>query len=240
MSWHQTARHLGRAFLAVLFLAPAAWAASLDGTWKITSPQVSLLPEGGSIPFSPQGMEAYEKNKAAFAKGDFDDYDHMQSRCASPGLPRVMLTPERFELFQRSHLIFMVFEWNRLRRTIILPALPKQAGDDLALNAANLVGTAMGTSKGHWEGDTLVVESQNFAQSTLLDQLLPHGYDMKITERIRLKNSQTLEDRITVDDHDYFTHPWTATVTYRRQPASIIPEDVCLDRLRGPPPLATH
>jgi hypothetical protein len=233
------ASHLRMAFLATLVLAPAAWSASLEGTWKISAPQVSFVPEGGSIPFSTQGMEAYARNKAAFARGDYDDYDHVKSRCGSPGLPRVMLTPERFELFQRSHLILMVFEWNRLRRTITLSGLPTQSGD-LIGTAGNLVGTAMGTSEGHWEGDTLVVASHNFSQNTLIDELVSHGYDLKITERIRLKNSQTLEDRITVDDPDFFTHSWTSTVTYRRQPTAIIPEDVCLDRLRGPPPLATR
>jgi hypothetical protein len=163
----------------------------------------------------------------------------MKSRCASPGLPRVMLTPERFELFLRPHMILMAFEWNRVRRTITLPGLPTQA-EDGGRAAAKLVGTAMGTSEGHWEGDTLVVTSHNFSQNTLIDELIPHGYDLKITERIRLKTGQTLEDRITVEDPDFFTRPWTTTLTYRRQPSAIIPDDVCLDHLRGPPPLATR
>jgi hypothetical protein len=227
------------AFLAGLILAPAAEAASLDGIWKISAPQISFVPEGGSIPFTTQGMEAYEKNKAALARGDYGEYDHVKSRCGSPGLPRVMLTSERFELFLRPHMILMAFEWNRVRRVIILPGLPTQT-EDLVGAAAKLVGTAMGTSEGHWEGDTLVVASHNFSQNTLIDELVPHGYDLKITEHIRLKTSQTLEDRITVDDPDIFTRPWTTIVTYRRQPSAIISDDVCLDHLRGPPPLATR
>jgi hypothetical protein len=238
MSSHRTER-LGMAFLAVLILAPAAWSDSLDGIWKISAPQSSFTPEGGSFPFTTQGIEAYEKNKAALARGEYEEYDHMKSRCASPGLPRVMLTPERFELFLRPHMILMAFEWNRVRRTITLPGLPTQA-EDGGRAAAKLVGTAMGTSEGHWEGDTLVVTSHNFSQNTLIDELIPHGYDLKITERIRLKTGQKLEDRITVEDPDFFTRPWTTTLTYRRQPSAIIPDDVCLDRLRGPPPLATR
>jgi hypothetical protein len=56
---------------------------------------------------------------------------------------------------------------------------------------------------------------------------------MKLTERLRLVDADTLEDRITIDDAAYFRRPWDAVVTYKRQPAALFSEDVCLDRLKA-------
>jgi hypothetical protein len=84
---------------------------------------------------------------------------------------------------------------------------------------------------GHWEGDTGGV-SEGFIDNTLIDELVPHGYDMKVTERIRLRDSDTLENRITIEDPEYFTRPWSTVVVYKRQPEAAFREDVCLDRLQ--------
>jgi len=78
-----------------------------------------------------------------------------------------------------------------------------------------------------------VAETTNLSDRTLLDDLVPHTQDMKVTERLRLLDPDTLEDRITIDDPVYFTRPWDAVLTYKRQPAALFPEDACLDRLEA-------
>jgi hypothetical protein len=95
-----------------------------------------------------------------------------------------------------------------------------------------LVGQPAPIAKGHWEGDTLVATSEGFIDNTLIDEAVPHGYDMKVTERLRLRDSDTLENRITIEDPEYFTRPWETVVVYKRQPNEAFREDVCLDRLR--------
>jgi len=60
---------------------------------------------------------------------------------------------------------------------------------------------------------------------------------MKVTEHIRLLDHNTLQDRITIEDPAYFTRPWDAVVTYKRQPPALFPEDVCLDRLQAHQPV---
>jgi hypothetical protein len=75
-----------------------------------------------------------------------------------------------------------------------------------------------------------VAETTNISDRTLLDDLVPHTIDMVVTERLRLVDADTLEDRITIKDPDYFKKPWDAVLTYKRQPAALFPEDVCLDR----------
>jgi hypothetical protein len=219
------------------FPALAADPVNLEGTWKIAVPQGAFKPEGGSIPFTAEGRKRYQQNTKLLAARNFDDFDYYTARCSSPGLPRLMLTPERFRIWQRSGLIGVQFEWNRTYRQIDMGGLIPQArvgagggpfggGDDDAL-----VGRAIPISKGHWEGETLVVATDGFAGNTLIDNAVPHGYDMKTTERIRLVSADTLEDRITIEDPEYFTKPWETVVTYKRQPDEAFPERVCLDSL---------
>jgi hypothetical protein len=219
------------------FSAVAADPANLEGTWKIAAPQAAFKPEGGSIPFTAEGRKHYQQNKKLLAAGKFDDFDYVTARCASPGLPRLMLTPERFRIWQRSGLIGIQFEWNRLYRQIDMGGLIPQrrigpnssqlgGGDDEAL-----VGRAIPISKGHWEGDTLVLTTEGFKNNTLIDNVVPHGYDMKTTERIRLASTDTLEDRIRIEDPKYFKKPWETVVTYKRRPDEAFPEEVCLDSL---------
>jgi hypothetical protein len=137
-----------------------------------------------------------------------------------------MLTPERFKIWQRFGVLTFDFEWNRALRQIDASGLPPKQ-DPLG---QGLVPTMTGTSKGHWEGDTLVAETTNFSDRTLLDDLVPHTFDLKVTEHLRLVDPDTLEDRITIEDLAYFSRPWDAVITYKRQPAALFPEDVCLDR----------
>jgi len=93
--------------------------------------------------------------------------------------------------------------------------------------------TMAGHSIGRWDGATLVATTTDISERTLLDDLVPHTADAKVTERFRLADHDTLEDRITIEDPAYFTHPWDAVITYKRQPDALFPEDVCLDRLKS-------
>ena len=87
----------------------------------------------------------------------------------------------------------------------------------------------MGESVGHWEGDTLVVETGNFNDKTWLDRRgLPHSNQLRLVERIRRSNDNELTIDITVQDPVAYTEPWTArrvfdTVDWRLE------ENICLD-----------
>jgi len=213
--------------------APAADPVNLEGTWKISAPQSAFKPEGGSIPFTDVGRKRYAANKRNLAKRAYEEYDYATARCASPGLPRLMLTPERFRIWQRPGWVGFQLEWNRLMRQVDLGGLTQPqvniAGGPGSSEDDALVGRAIPISKGHWEGDTLVIQTEGFRDNTLIDNLVPHGYDLKTTERIRLKGADSLEDRISIEDPKYFTRPWQTVVTYQRQPDDPFPENVCLD-----------
>jgi len=219
------------------FFAPLAWmsigiffcsigtqAASarvnLEGTWKIERPRAVLDPTDGAVPFTPEGRKHYEANKSAYASKQYD-YDAVQMFCSTPGLPRLMLTPDRFHIWRRPDFITFQFEWNRLLYQVDMTH--REA-------APPLVGVNIGVSKGQWQGDALIVKTDNFTDQTLIDSLVPHSDEMKLTQRFRLLDQNTLEDRITIEDPQTFTRPWEAVVRYVRQPDAPFPEDVCIDR----------
>jgi hypothetical protein len=227
-----------RAILAALMLGIAgathAAAPNLEGVWKIATPATTLQPISGPVPFTAKGRSAYEANKVLKAEGKIDDYDITLSRCSNPGVPRLALTPMRFKIWQRFGILTFDFEWNGALRQIDASGLPPLNDDILGLG---LVPTMTGPSKGHWERDTLVAETTNLSDRTLLDDLVPHTLDLKVTEHFRLLGPNTLEDRITIEDPTYFTRPWDAVITYNRQPAALFPQDVCLDRLAAHQPV---
>lgn len=218
--------------------ARAADGTDFSGTWKGIAPRSSILPDRRAIPFTAEGKKRYNENLRLKAKKDVS-FDLTTSRCSSPGVPRIMLTPLRFRIFQDPQVMTIGFEWNRVRRAIGMPGLPPQISLFGAADDAKLVGTKMGTALAQWDGNTLVVVTKDISDKTLLDDVVPHSFDMTVTERFTLKDADTLENRITIEDPEYFTRPWETVVTYKRQPDAIFPEDVCLDRIFGKPALPT-
>jgi len=224
-------------FAAALIAAGAANAAGhpgLDGVWKLERPQSEFVPVRGQIPFTEDGRKDYEANKASAARKEFG-YDRTQTRCSSPGLPRMMLTPRPFAIHDRPQMVAMEFEWNRLLRQIDLRQGQDKLPNPMAkgdLTGGGEAPTMMGETTGHWEGNVLVAHTKKLSDKKLLDAYLPSGEDLELTEHIRLRDANTLEDRITIQDPANFTKPWDTVLVFKRQPGTVsqFHEDICLER----------
>ena len=76
----------------------------------------------------------------------------------------------------------------------------------------------MGDSRGHWEGNTLVVEVLNFTNQTPLHPVrgeaskFNHSQNLKVIERFTRINKETIDYRFTVDDPSTFIQPWSAAI----------------------------
>ncbi len=70
-----------------------------------------------------------------------------------------------------------------------------------------------GDSRGHWEGDTLVVETTNFTDQTTF---AGSGPNLRLVERFTLTNADTLHYEYTLDDPESFTKPWTVVLPMRQ------------------------
>jgi hypothetical protein len=227
--------------VAILMGINAAYAKSdLEGTWLLSKPQTLLQPaDGSAIPFTEAGRKIYDQNKTAAQSGDFA-FDGTMTRCSSPGIPRLMLSPKRFKIFDRPGKVLFLFEWNRLARQIdmrddatIENSKALQGTENFAFDLyglENTVGAQVGHARGRWEGRTLVAETDHFVDYKMFDGLIQTSDQLKLTERFRLKDRNTLEYRVTIVDPATFTQPWEAALTYKRQPDTPFQEDICMER----------
>jgi hypothetical protein len=88
-----------------------------------------------------------------------------------------------------------------------------------------------GESVGHYEGDTLVVDTIGLNDKTFVDNYLtPHTEQLHVIERYRMiDGGKTLEVNVRVEDPGAFTTPWNAVQRYRRMEAAPMPELVCAE-----------
>jgi hypothetical protein len=86
-------------------------------------------------------------------------------------------------------------------------------------HSQNIVPDYYGESVGHYEGDTLVVDTIGISTETWADDFLtPHSENMRVTERYRLIEDGILEIEFTVEDPEAFTAPWGGIILAERQP----------------------
>jgi hypothetical protein len=212
------------ALLAALFAATDACAnPDFSGVWLVDAKVQELKTDRGEIPpLTAEAARVYSTHVAKWRAGDLS-FDPT-AKCVSPGIPRMLYLPYPFEIIQSPKRITYLFQWNYWNRHVDMSGRKLEAPYPLA----------MGESRGHFEGNELVIDSDGFrADNTLLDSAgLPHSEKLQLTERLRLKSGGALlEDRIRIQDPATFTHPWETVVEFRRLPATYeIPMDVCLDR----------
>jgi hypothetical protein len=195
---------------------------SFDGVWLIEDAVSELRTADGSLPpFLPDAAATYRENQAAMANGD--RYFDRATWCASPGVPRLQLVAQPFEIVVNPLQVAFLYEWNRWARLIDL------SGAEFEV----LYPMSFGTATGRFDGDVLVIETHGLMSDTVLDSAgMPHSDSLVMIERYRLVDDDVLENRIRFEDEQTFAEPWETVVTYRRQIGQRIREDVCLDRIR--------
>ena len=133
-------------------------------------------------------------------------------RCLSGGMPNMMSMTYGMEVQHTKDKITMYGELNDVYRRIFLDGRkPSQKVLDDP--------TFAGYSVGHWEGDTLVVDTVAIREDALFDSFSPHSDQFTVRERIRFTSPGVLEDRITVTDPKALIEPFTSVRTYRKASA---------------------
>jgi hypothetical protein len=128
---------------------------------------------------------------------------------------------------------------NGFKRILQTPAMIVILQEDLTYRQIHMDGRAletdpnpswMGYSVGHWEGDTLVVESNGYNDRTWLIQGYPHTEALRMTERFSRTDFGHLETTVTFDDPKAYNKPWTVSISARLAPDTEIMEAVCNER----------
>ena len=192
---------------------------ALDGAnWNIEAHAADFgtVPQLGAINAVPPGIGVVENgpipyNAEALAKRAENYKNRMgldpEAKCYLPGVPRAMYMPQPFQIIQSTEHIMMVFQYAGAVRTIYMQD-PKPAPAP----------SWMGWSNGHWEGETLVIETTALDDRTWFDRAGNfHSDELKVTERIWARSADVLNYEATIEDPKVFTRAWKISLPlYRR------------------------
>jgi hypothetical protein len=198
------------------------------GAAHAVAPGLSIIDEG-TIPYKPLALAKKQENYANRLKLD------PEIKCYLPGVPRANYMPYPFQIIQGPDYIMMIYTYAGAVRTIYMDGHKEAPADSW-----------MGWSNGHWEGDTLVVDSTGFIDQTWFDRAGNfHSDALHVVERLSVLSPDALRYDVTIDDPKVFTRPWTMSMPlYRRLEKNAelmefkcveFAEDVLYDHLRKQP-----
>jgi len=192
---------------AVVFLALAPHvvaAPDLSGVWEPEGLQ-SMHAAAGALLLHPEA-----------AKGQDPD-----ANCTLSGIPRLDLGPKPFKILQSPDEVVILYQAFTTFRQVFTDGRPLPSDPQPSW---------LGYSVGKWDGDTLVVDTVGFNDTTWLDNAgTPHSESLHVTERFHRRDTGHLDIQITVDDPKTFRHPFTVTQHARLAPAIELTEFICLE-----------
>jgi hypothetical protein len=209
---------------------PTHWydhlAAKGSRPWFIVDP-----PDGTLPPLTPQA----QRREAAIAllndardgegRADSPSDRSMYDRCITRGLPGSMMPAiygNAYRIVQTPDTVAIQYEM--IHETRIVPL------DDVSRrpHIGSRLHLLLGDARGHFEGDTLVVETTNFTNRTHFGYNNRYNSErQKITERFTPIAAGKLNWQVTIDDSDVWTRPWTFAMTLTRDDSSPIFEYAC-------------
>ena len=174
--------------------------------------ETSLIvdPADGKVPYKPEA--AARRAQIVAQHGSLKtstEFMDPSARCFSKGIPRQHTNnPFPIEFYQTSKTFFILHEQNHVYEVIPLDGSPHPSKN---------IKLWMGDERGHWEGDTLVVETTNHNGKSWLDERGTFFSDnAKVTEKYTLIDPDVIFYRATIEDPTVFTKPWTIGFPLRR------------------------
>lgn len=197
---------------------------SLAGLWEHDDPLRYLFNIASDleddVPFQPWAREVFEQRMARRGADDPNNF------CMPSGTVMKHAIPAPFKIVQDPNLLVLLYESRTIYRQIFTDARPFPEDPQPAW---------YGYSVGHWEGDTLVVESMGYNDRFWLDtQGRPSTEQLRVIERFSRPSFGRLEVEITVDDPGAYTAPWTVTQTMHYLPDTDLIEHICQEANRFP------
>ena len=193
------------------------------GTKVVSTKRTSLIldpPDGKLPPLTAAGRKREEDRfkrlgptaLGSSGNGPFESYADISvvTRCIPRGLPNAMFPGgynNNYQIVQAPGVVVLLAEMMHEARVIPLDGRPHISPN---------IHQWMGDSRGHWDGNTLVVDTQNFPGRDVTGFGVPYRHSetlqLHLTERITRTGADTLGYQVTVDDPATFTRPWTASI----------------------------
>jgi hypothetical protein len=171
--------------------------------------------EGGPIPYQPWALEKKKENAANWITRD------PEIKCYMPGIPRATYMPYPFQIVQSRDTVLMAYEFASASRIVRMNTKEESPAP-----------AWMGWSVGRWDGDTLVVDVTDHMEETWFDRAGNfHSDALRVVERYRLIDPNTIDYQATIEDPKVFTRPWTMRMLLhrRREPNAQLMEYKCVE-----------
>jgi hypothetical protein len=184
----------------------------------VSTKRTSLVtgPEGRIPPMLPEAAKRNAARAAAVRGHEFDSYEdrNLEERCILSNLETIPMIPAQdinihFQIMQGPGYVVIDQEINHDTRVI-----PTDGRPHLPQNIRQL----QGDSVGHWEGDTLVIDTTNFTNRTAFRG---SGENLHLVERLTRISLDTILYRFTVEDPTTWATPWTAEIPWKKTTAQI-------------------
>jgi hypothetical protein len=186
----------------------------LSGVWTVSGYTRNIAKDlkPGEVSFQPWAAALYQR------RVDTNGIDDPQARCVLSGVPREDVVPYPFKIMNTNGALVILYEALHSYRQIFTDGrpLPKDPNPSW-----------MGYSIGHWDGDTLVVESSGFVEDNWLDNNGHPGTEaLHLTERFHRRDVGHIDLHVTVDDPKAYTKPWSVNLPMMLADTELI-EYVC-------------
>ena len=180
--------------------------------WLVVDP-----PDGRIPPTTPEARaraaaRTEARRKSGRGAADAAEDRSLYDRCISRGLPGSMMPAiygSSYEFVQGPNFVAILYEMVHETRVIPLDKQP---------HVAKGIRTYMGDARGHWDGDTLVVETTNFKDQIAYRNA--NAETLRLVERFKPTSPTTVEWSVTVDDPTTWTRPWTFAMDLTKKDAS--------------------
>lgn len=204
--------------------APRHWLERAETPSNATS--LIVDPANGRLPeLTPAGQAMSVSRREQFRRPPLSYTDFsVYNRCISRGLTGSIIPViygNGTAIHQAPGVVVIRNEMIHEARVIPLDGSPHASAD---------IQMWMGDSRGHFDGETLVIESRNFTDSTGIGSNgggAVHSSGLKLTERFTRVSADTLEYEFSVDDPAIYTAPWTVRFSLYAKPGYEIYEYAC-------------
>jgi hypothetical protein len=187
--------------------------------WFVVDP-----PDGKIPPMTPDGqtrIAARPRTGSSFTNGVYASYEDLSlyDRCITRGYPNSMMPAiygDSYQFIQGQGFVAIRIEMIHETRVIPLDNKP---------HVSKALGLDMGDARGHWEGNTLVVETTNFRERSVYRNANPKT--LRLVERFTMQNPDVMEWSVTVEDPSTWSRPWTFAIPLTRNNAEPVYEYAC-------------
>ena len=217
-----------RAQAAVIEATGGTGAGWLEQGGRINRESLVIEPADGRIQMTQSGVNRLiAREEARAGRGEADSWFDRNSweRCIFRTLPTAMIQTlynANYQILQTPDYFVLLMEMIHEARVVPLDGRPHAFGD---------IRQWLGDARGHWEDETLVVETLHFNDRLDGgDYQPPHltptdprgsGQTLKLVERFRLVDANTIDYRVTVEDPQTFSLPCTAAIPMQRSAGDV-------------------